>query len=181
MLGLSAHILVLLSASVVFAQYQPKILGPYSAAANFAVDIAGEKDERPYTWGTAGAEYKRITFKPPTGYRVRILRVYGDLITGVRGKVPPGQFAYALLAMQSTAVEGSVRADLAADNTFLYIQTPAVPATRAPFDFDTSVGGLLEEDNVLVVKVAVFLSDVSVPVHLEPSFTVVFRFEKASE
>src|SRR5579871_2333102 len=50
----------------------------YSASANFSVDLAGDLDTRPNTWGTAGQAVWPVHFNVPQGYSVRILRVYGD-------------------------------------------------------------------------------------------------------
>jgi len=151
----------------------------YSAATNFTVDILGTLDTRPDTWGTAGYSVKAITFTPPPGHRVRILRVYGDLLFWPMGKVEQGKFAGVLLGLQTAAPEGSVRMDWAADNTMLYIQdaTGGGPR-RSAFDYDVSVGGLLQSDHKLLVKMAVWLNDTELPIHIEPSFVMVYRFEK---
>ncbi len=60
----------------------------------------------------------------------------------------------------------------------LYVQsgTGGKPE-RAPIDFDVSAGGLLSEDNVLESKLAVFLNDTGLPIHMEATFTLVYRFE----
>jgi len=151
----------------------------YSAATNFSVDILGEPDHRPGTWGRAGYHIFSMTFRPPPDHRVRILRVYGDFLIWPRGKPPEGTFAGALLGLQTTAPEGSVRVDYGADNTFFYIQTAThgEPA-RAAFDAVVREGGLLERDHVLRVKVAVWLNDTELVIHCEPTFVVVYRFER---
>jgi hypothetical protein len=123
---------------------------------------------------------KKITFRPPFGYRVRIIRIYGDFLIWPVGKVADGRFAGALFGAQNTGYEGSKHSDWAADNTFLYVQvaTGGQPA-RAAFDYKTKHGGLLQADNALDLKMAVWLNDTELPIHMEPSFTVVYRFEKA--
>lgn len=163
-------LLVLMAASMV-AQ-------TYSAATNFSVDLIGVPDTRPDTWGTASYAVKAITFKPPQGQRVRILRVYGDLLIWPLGVVPQGKFAGVLLGLQTTAPDGSVRMDWGADNTMLYIQdaTGGEPR-RAAFDYKVSVGGVLGPDNKLIVKMATWLNDTGLPIHIEPSFVMVYRFE----
>lgn len=150
-----------------------------SSATNFSADILGTPDTRQGTWGRAGAETWRIQFKPPAGHRVRITRVYGDFLIWPRGKVEKGRFAGALFGLQTTAPEGSERADLAADNTCLYIQTATEgrPA-RAAFDHDVSAGCLLQPDHVLVVKVAVWLNDTDREIHCEPTWTMVYSYER---
>jgi hypothetical protein len=154
-------------------------LGPYSAAANFSLDLQGDPDSRPGTWGSAGFHVFQIRFSPPLGHRVRILRAYGDFLVWPKGQVASGKFAGALFALHNSGPEGSVRADWAADNTFLYIQvaTSGEPA-RAAFDYDTEAGGLLAADHVLNVKVAVWLNDTGLEIHCEPTFTLVYRFER---
>jgi len=150
-----------------------------SSATNFSADILGTPDTRPGTWGRAGVESWKIRFKPPAGHRVRIMRVYGDFLIWPRGTVEPGRFAGALFGLQTTAPEGSVRADLAADNCMLYVQTATGGApARAAFDYDVSAGGLLEPDHVLVVKVAVWLNATELAIHCEPSFTMVYGYER---
>ena len=151
----------------------------HSAATNFTVDLLGSPDDRPDTWGTAGSTVKVIKFKPPAGYRVRILRVYGDLLLWPIGQVPPGRFAGVLFGLQTTAPEGSVRMDWGADNTMLYLQdATSGEVRRAAFDHDVSIGGLLQPDNMLFAKMAVWLNNTSLPIHIEPSFVMVYRFEK---
>lgn len=154
------------------------ISSPCSLSANFSTDLLGEPDHRPDTWGTAGVTLHRITFRPPSGYRVRVLRVYGDFLIWPLGIVEKGKFAGALWGLTTTGPDGSVRADWAADNTFLYVQvaTGGEPA-RAPVNLKTEAGGMLESDHVLVSKMAVWLNDTGLKIHMEPSFTVVYRFE----
>ena len=151
----------------------------HSAATNFSVDLLGTPDNRPDTWGTAASSIKLITFKPPKGYRVRILRVYGDLLAWPIGRVSEGKFAGVLFGLQTTAPEGSIRMDWGADNTLLYLQdATGGEVRRSSFDHDVSVGGLLPPDNKLLVKMAVWLNDTGLPIHIEPSFVMVYRFEK---
>jgi hypothetical protein len=151
----------------------------HSAATNFTVDLLGSPDNRPDTWGTAGSVVKIIKFKPPIGHRVRILKVYGDLLLWPIGRVGSGNFAGVLFGLQTTAPDGSIRMDLGADNTMLYIQdATGGEVRRSAFDYDVSIGGLLQPDNMLLVKMAVWLNNTGLPIHIEPSFVMVYRFEK---
>jgi hypothetical protein len=155
-------------------------LGPFSAATNHSDDLLGTPDSRPDTWGTAGYAVRRIEFHPPAGYRTRILRVYGDFQGWVR-KNPSGNCLGVLWGLATTAPEGSARVTPAADNTFLYIQDSVCGTQRnfrAPVDYDTRHGGLLGPDNVLISKTAVWLNETGEPVHMEPSFTIVYQFER---
>jgi hypothetical protein len=159
------------------------VLGPYSVATNHTDDIAGTTDYRPGEIGTAGYSLHRIEFHPPQGYRVRVLRVYGDFAGWLR-RNPSGNCVGTLWGLSTTAPEGSARATPAADNTFLYVQDSACGSQRnfrAPVDYKTREGGLLGPDHVLVSKVAVFWNETGEPVHLEPSFTIVYQFEENHE
>ena len=154
----------------------------YTASANFSFDLSGPVDTRVATWGTAEASIKYITFNPPTGYRVRILRASGDLVAwpmvlDTYAPVKPGKYAGVLLGLSTTAPDGSVRGDFMADNCFMYIQAglDAVPVRAA---FDRKVDVLLEADNKLAVKVASWLNTTGVPIHIEPTLTIVYRFER---
>ncbi len=153
----------------------------YSAAANFAVDILGQPDSRPGTWGTEGSYTFKLRFKPPDGHRVRVLRAYGDFLVWPKGKVEQGRYAGALMALHTGAPDGSQRCDLCADNHLLYIQTATSgqPA-RAPFDFKFNAG-LLGPDHTLYIKVAVWLNDTGLEIHCEPTFVAVYRFEDEDE
>jgi len=159
-----------------------QILGPYSAATNHADDILGAPDTRPGTWGTTGYNVHTIQFHPPAGYRTRILRVYGDFQGWLR-KNASGNCVGVLWGLQTTAPEGSERVTPAADNTLIYRQQAI--CERAPFylefDTDVSVAGMLPADNKLYSKAAVFMNETGEPVHMEPSFTIVYQFEKENQ
>jgi hypothetical protein len=65
----------------------------------------------------------------------------------------------------------------AADNTLLYIQDATCGSPYMDMvNVDTSINGLLV-DNTLYSKVAVFLNETGGPVHMEPSFNLVYQFE----
>lgn len=184
---------ILLIALCVAALCDAQVVGPLHTsvgrgkqdANNFTVDLMGTEDARPDTWGLSGAQSWTVVFHPPAGFRVRILRLRGDLAAAVKvlpGDTPvlDGQVAWELVGVQSTAAPGSTRCDPCADNTMLYHQM-AVDAHpgRLSFDEDVSAGGLLEADNTLVVVVAVFLNTTGKPVHMEPTFSgVVYQYEK---
>lgn len=152
---------------------------PCSLATNGSFDITGVAA---LPMGLAGAQSYPITFRPPAGYRVRILRVYGDFNVVPVGVFPSNAgsgFAGALFGLSTTGPEGSVYAELAADNCMLYVQAfTHGEAARAAFDDAMSV--LLESDNKLVLKAAVFMNTLGLDVHMEPSFIVVYRFEPSA-
>ena len=119
-----------------------------------------------------------MTFRPPAGYRVRILRAYGDLLAWPRGVPPAGTFAGVLFGLQTTAAEGSTRADWLADNTMLYLQGAVSDRGRERLPFDVKISdGLLEPDNKLLYKFATWLNDTGLEIHMEASLTLVYRFE----
>lgn len=147
----------------------------YYSSSNFSADIAGEPDSRPSTWGNAGVALWEITFTPPAGCAVEVQRIFGDLVAWPIGRVEEGKFAGVLLGLQTREPEGSVRGDWLADNTFLYIQDAvSQEPRRAPFNYSLSVR--LPTDNKLVVKVAVWLNDTGRTIHIEPTFTLGYRF-----
>jgi hypothetical protein len=153
----------------------------FTASTNFSFDLDGPVDTRPGTWGTAEASAKFITFAPPAGYRVRILRASGDLVAWpqVLDGVPvkPGRYAGVLLGLSTTAQEGSVRGDWLADNCFLYVQA-GLDATPVRAAFDRKTDALLEPDHKLALKVASWLNTTERKIHIEPTLTIVYRFEK---
>jgi hypothetical protein len=155
---------------------------PRSAAANFSVDLKGEPDVRPSTWGTSGYVVWKVPLSVPAGKRIRILRVYGDFLAWPKGKAPDGTYAGALLSLHTSSPDKPVNtvSPYLADNCFLYLQTATggLPS-RAPFDDDVSAGGLLT-DGTLYVKVAVWLNNTGLEIHMEPTMVVVYRFEDAA-
>lgn len=160
----------------------PQTLGPYSAAMNFTADMAGTPDLRPGTWGNAQAYPIRIPFHPPASYRVRILRVYGDFVAmPTTGVIQPGTYSEVSWGLLSTAPGGSSRVDLAADDCFLWNQTVLTARRdmqRMPFDYVVKDGGLLAADNILILQIAVSLNTTGLTIHLEPTLTAVYQFEK---
>src|SRR5436305_5337618 len=95
------------------------ISSPCTLATNFPADLQGTPDQRPGTWGEAGAQVQRMTFRPPGAYRVRILRVHGDHIAWARGIVDAGRTAGVLLGLQSADNQADANADFAAADTML--------------------------------------------------------------
>lgn len=149
-----------------------------SSAFNFSADIRGVPDTRPQTWGEAGYHEWTIKFNPPAGKRVRLLRAYGDFVAWPLGEVPKGKFAGVLFGLLTTAPDGSDRAVPGADNCPLYIQMGVHDRPeRAAFDNDISAGGLLGPDHTLRVRVAVWLNETGLKIHMEPTFVLVYRWE----
>jgi len=157
------------------------ILGPYSTAVNFAIDLAGTPDTRPGTWGNAGFAQNLITFSPPAGNVVRVLRVYGDFLAFPKsGTLSAGSSCEVGWGLKSTAPDGSSRVSTGYDNSFVWLQnvvTSNEPGCRAPFDFAVDVGGLLQSDNRLISQVFVALNTTGLTIHMEPTFTIIYQFE----
>ncbi len=171
--------LLLLSAWAAFGS--DCISRPCSSSTNFSFDIAGMPDTRPQTYGNGGAETGTITFTPPLGYQVRILRAYGDFIAWASGVPLPGTRSGVLFSLSSSLETPAAYADFVSDNCFLYLQdslSSVKTDARDPFDFVVKRGGLLALDNKLILKTAVFLNTTGLSVHMEPSFVIVYRFER---
>jgi hypothetical protein len=61
----------------------------------------------------------------------------------------------------------------------LYIQDGVTDKpVRTAFNMDVEEGGLLQADGKLLVKVAQWMNTTGYSIHMEPTFTVVFRFER---
>ncbi len=171
-------ILILLSNSIFANDCVNKFC---SVATNNSTDLKGQPDTRPNTWGDADYAVHKVKFNPPIGYRVRVHRVYGDFVAWPIGHTPKGTFAGVLWGLQSTQPDGSIYADLAADNTFVYVQhAVARKPIRIPVNYNTSAGGLLGPDHTLISKVAVWLNNTGLQIHMEPSFVVVFKYEPSN-
>lgn len=174
---------IVLATSLLIAwQRPPKILGPYSSSVNYPADLTGVPDTRPGTWGLGAAQTDVIQFHPPAGYRVRVLRVYGNFMAWPRAVYAPGNHTGVSWGLTTSDPVGSPEVDAAADGCFVYEQYALGNSeVNQSFDFDTSTGGLLGADNVMNEVSAVFLNDQPIPVHSEVTFVIVYRFEPAAE
>jgi hypothetical protein len=149
---------------------------------NYPYDAVGEVDNRPGTWGRTAADDGRIQFHDvPAGYRVRIERVYGNFTARVHGPAPRDTYAGALFGLITTGTAESPFATLSSYGCMLYLQLDVGPgqAKVAPFDVKTHASGLLESDNVLLVRRAIYLNETEASIHLEPSLVVEFTYEQS--
>lgn len=151
------------------------VYGEMTVATNHADDLAGSPDTRPDTWGLAAANEHVVVFVPPEGCHVRILRVYGDVVAWPKEEPEAGK-AGVLWGLRTTASDGSRWSKQAADNTFLYYQF-GTRGEIARISFDVQLNNRLGDDNTLISKVAAWLNTTGQPIHIEPSFVIVFRFE----
>lgn len=159
-------------------------LGPYSTALNFSIDLAGSPDTRPGAWGNAGFAQNITTFSPPPGYRVRVLRTYGNFIGFPKsGVVAEGKSCEVGWGLKTTAPDGSAHASTGYDNSFVWLQdviTNPSPSCSVVFDFDVHIGGLLQADHKLISQTFVALNTTGLTIHMEPTFTMVYQFETAA-
>lgn len=163
-------------------------------SGNFSADLYGPVDTRmagqlcadtPCIWGNAEAVVFPITFKPPSGYSVRILSLRGDVVSWIKSlpgnsATPLESTAGVLAGFQLPQVEGSQHCDYCADGCPLYVQdavTEKQPKARTPFSYD-DVGEILGPDNKILVKLAAWLNTTGKPVHTEVTYTIRFRYEK---
>ncbi len=153
--------------------------------SNFSVDLRGDPDNRVATWGTAAAEAWTMTFRPPEGHGVEIRGVAGDLVSWptemgtTPATVPEGRFAGVLFGLgSSSSGHGSTKADFFDEHTFLYIQDVVDQSgSRTRFNQEYEACSVfLNEDHKLIVKVAVWLNDTGRMIHMEPTFTLQYRF-----
>jgi hypothetical protein len=175
----------------------------HTVSGNFPRDLYGPVDLRdtrptacaggPCIWGHADYAVLPITFKPPAGYRVKILSLRGDVIAWIKSlpgdpAIPLESAAGVLGSFQTTSslkhsdagsgAEASTECDYCAADTPLYIQdsvTEKVPKTRAPYNY-TGVDMLLDSDHVLHATVAEFLNTTGKPIHVEMTYTIQFVY-----
>ena len=96
----------------------------------------------------------------------------------------PGVYSEVGWGLKTTALDGSNRVDYAYDNSFVWIQNavlPGNPSARASFDYTVKVGGLLESDNALISQSFVAINTSGLVIHMEPTFTVVYQFERQDQ
>ena len=155
------------------------------SSGNLSADLYGVQDTRPSTWGYADSVAWPIVFYPPAGYQVRVYKISGDLVAWPKlitpALLPMGSHAGVLVGFSTTAPSGSANCNLCADNTPLYKQgdlSDRIDAIRVPFSEDYGPGFLLESDNQLIPKVASFLNTLGVPVHVEVTYSLTYRFEE---
>ena len=152
-----------------------------SLSINYPFDAKGEIDTRPGTWGRTAADDGKIEFNHvPRGYRVRIERVYGNVTARVVGKAPEHTYAGILFGLINSHTDASPYATMSSSGCMLYVQADVGPNQPRIVNFDTNTHseGLLEPDNVLLVRRAVYLKETEAMQHIEPSFVVEFHYER---
>jgi len=152
-------------------------------SGNFTDDILGQPDTRPDTWGSAGAVYHRVTFRPPAGCAVKILSISGDVVAWVRD-YSHGQ-AGVLVGIHRRLWGGKnpwAACDYCTEDTPFYRQLALSekPETTT-FDRRYIAGWLVGPDHTLHFKHAVWLNTTGRPVHVETTWTIEFRWTPAPD
>jgi hypothetical protein len=151
-----------------------------SSAADTTYTLVGNHDGRPGTWGTTDTRIINFVFaNVPYTYRVQILRVYGDNIAWIQGLDKGDTNAHAGVLFSMSATGGGTNSMSPGNaNCFLYHEGAISGQTtlNMSFDNETKDGGLLNTDNVLQVKMALFLNDSGAAVFQDTTFVVVYRF-----
>jgi len=159
-------------------------VSPCAFSTNLSWDAAGTVDSSPAgTWGTAASRSDRISFVGvPDGYAVRITRVSGDEIAGYVDSYKSGT-AYVLVGLETSTPYQSpyVASGMGSEGCFVYKQAPVAPSgVRIPID-DAPSAAVLNSDNVLVIKQALFLNTTGAVVHMEATVVVEFMYVKTGK
>ena len=181
---------LLIAANLMVGQpAQVAFLGPFQSTSNTAFDVAGDPDGRPGSWGLSKAVPVRLKITAPTGYRVRILHIAGDLVAWPKKGVLTGdRYAEVGWGLNTSLNDGSKYMSYpddpkatAYDNCMVWIQDVIV-ATRGAVraTFDRRVSALLNSDGIMYSQAFVALNTSGLEIHLEPTVTVTYRFEKVA-
>ena len=180
---------LLIAANLMVGQpAQVAFLGPFQSTSNTSFDVTGDPDGRPGSWGLSKAVPVRLKITAPPGYRVRILRISGDLVAWPKKGVLTGdQYAEVGWGLNTSLKDGSTYMSYpddpkatAYDNCMVWIQDVIV-ATRGAVraTFNRRVSALLNADGTMYSQAFVALNTSGLAIHLEPTVTVLYRFEKA--
>jgi len=142
----------------------------------------------PCIWGHADSAVLPMVFKVPAGYRVRILRIRGDLIAWpkvMEGEAPVKRGAYAgvLLGFSTTIKEGSpVCPMVCAEGVPIYLQAGiSDQPIRVPFDVDLREERTFLDADTLYLKLASFENTLGHSVHMECTYSLRIQFERVIE
>lgn len=168
------------------ARPQTPVPAPIQRVVTFYVnplyDGEGDPDTRPGTWGKAGYVDAPFPFKQvPEGYRVRITRIHGTFFGYPRGKVIDGTGAGVMFGIMRSSAGATpfIGTELAGQGCFLWI---ASATTGGPFtvnvDQDHVIDGLLDKDNILIMRNAVFTNETGQRIHMEFTGALEAVYEK---
>jgi hypothetical protein len=165
-------------------------MGPFQTTLNHSIDVTGKPDRRPTNWGLSQPVPIRLKVTAPAGFRVRILRVAGDLVAWPKtGTMTGAQYAEVGWGLNTSLNDGSKYvsypddpAAMAFDNSCAWVQdslTATHGSSRISFDRDVSACGLLK-DGAFISQTFVALNTSGLAIHLEPTFTITYQFEENS-
>jgi len=149
----------------------------YAGGADYVSDLLGTPDKQ--FGGTSGYADTVLTFNPPAGYRVRILSADVTVSSFARGAVPVGTHSGVSWGLVTTNPKNSGRADLINDHCLSYIKqsisaSKDTDTTTAHYDIQN---GVLEPDNKLISRNAVYLNDTGIIIHTEVALILTYTFE----
>lgn len=149
-----------------------------SSSSDVTWTTTGVPDTRPGTWGTTDTSIFSYTFtNVPSGYRVQVLRTYGDNVAWIQGNPQSNSHAGVLFSMSSSTGNSS---DVTNGNSSCFLYHEGALSSNGtltdPFDNVTADGGVLGSDNTIQVKLAMFLNDTGAAVFQDVTFVVVYRF-----
>jgi len=164
-------------------------LGPFQSTSNISADITGVPDTRLGGWGLHQSDPVRLKITAPAGYRVRILEVVGDLVAWPKaGTLRGDQYAEVGWGLNTSLNDGSRFMSypddpgaIAYDNCMIWVQDSLV-ASRGSVRvaFDRKFSTLLDENGILYSQPFVALNTSGLQIHLEPTVSITYRFEKVS-
>ena len=168
-----------------------------SFSINFAYDSQNQApDTRPGCWGQAGFWDFPIIFQDvPAGQEVRLVRMDGDCYGFIHGAAPDGTHAGVLCGLITRAAPDGKGGWVAANQPTPYLDPidqgsgdcplfcchsvgPDSSTFRIPINADLA-NAVLDANNVALARMAVFLNDTGLPIHLE--WTGVIQFEYINE
>ena len=184
------HFLILCLVFSACNRNHPRTMGPFHTTLNHSIDVTGKPDRRPTNWGLSQPVPIRLKVTAPAGFRVRILRVAGDLVAWPKtGTMTGAQYAEVGWGLNTSLNDGSKYvsypddpAAMAFDNSCAWVQdslTATHGSSRISFDRDVSACGLLK-DGAFISQTFVALNTSGLAIHLEPTFTITYKFEENS-
>ena len=158
---------------LVTACAQPRVLGPYVKTHNHSDDLLGTP--KAGEWGVSDQAVHPYRFSPPSGYRVRVLRIRGDVQGFIRN--PTAYCAGTMWAMHAQLATPPQVDEFVDPTLLLWVQDATCRGASFRDPVDRPVNQLLKTPE-LVSKVATFLNETGQPVHIEASFTITYQFER---
>lgn len=173
---------------LLFAFAMASIVKGETVATNYSVDLEGKVDtRRPCCWGNEDSFIWPMKFTPDPNVVdgvIQIEEIHGDLVSWPTSKgaapaiIPEGRFVGLLVALhRSSRWDSGEFCEFCNRDCLLYMQdalSSQKPVSRIPYDI-VDMGYRLGPDHTLYVKVAQWLNDAGVMVHMEPTLTIKYR------